>query len=81
MISRLGAKVRLLRQHAGWSQAELARRLGLSPRSKGYISEVEHGKKMPPAEKVLQIAQLFDVSTDYLLNDNLAPHTGRPGVR
>lgn len=71
MIQRLGDKVRHLRETAGLSQSELAVQLGLSGRSKGYISELESGKKKATIELVLRIAQYFGVTTDYLLRDDL----------
>lgn len=71
MISRLGHKLRRLRERAGLSQAEFAPHIGLSESSKGYISEIESGKKIPPAETVLRIAQFFNVTTDYLLRDDI----------
>lgn len=72
MITRLGRKLRLLRERVGLSQTELAPLIGLSERSKGYISEIESGKKIPPATTILRIAQYFNVSTDYLLRDDIA---------
>lgn len=69
MIMRLGEKVRSLREQAGMTQTELAQRAGLT--SKGYISDVESGKKIPPAERVLTLAMIFHVTTDFLLRDDL----------
>lgn len=69
MISRLGKKVRKLREQKGLSQSDLAQALGLSERSKGFISEIESGKKIPKAELVLRLANHFGVTTDYLLRD------------
>lgn len=71
MIARLGTKLRRLRERAGLSQTELAQLIGMSERSKGYISEIEGGKKVPPAEKILRIALYFNVTTDYLLRDDI----------
>ena len=48
---------------------ELASELGLTSHS--YISELEAGKKIPTAEFVLNIARLFEVTTDELLKDEL----------
>lgn len=70
MISRLGRKVRHLREQAGISQSDLALAIGLSEHSKGFISEIESGKKLPKAELVLRLANHFGVSTDYLLRDD-----------
>lgn len=71
MIEHLGRKLRRLRERAGLSQTELTRLIGLQSSSKGYISEIESGKKLPPAETVLKIALYFSVSTDYLLRDDI----------
>lgn len=70
MITRLGEKVRFLREQAGMSQSELAQELGLSEHSKGFISEIESGKKTPRAELVLKLANIFRVTTDFLLRDD-----------
>lgn len=71
MITRLGQKVRRLRENAGLTQAELAQILGLSESSKGFISEIESGKKLPKLELVLRLADHFGVTTDYLLRDDM----------
>jgi transcriptional regulator with XRE-family HTH domain len=72
MIRRLGQKVRRLRRRDELSQTELARRIGLSERSRGYISEIENNKKVPPPDVVVRLARVFGVSTDYLLRDEIA---------
>ena len=59
-LSRLRKKRRL-------SQAQLAAAIGLSASSKGYISELESGKKRPSTELLLKLADYFSVSTDDLL--------------
>lgn len=71
IIARLGEKVRLLRRRAGVSQTQLAQRIGLSQRSRGYISEIERGMKIPPADKIVLLARFFHVTTDVLLLDEL----------
>ncbi|NTU83272.1 MAG: helix-turn-helix transcriptional regulator [Chloroflexales bacterium] len=71
MITRFGKKVRRLRERAGQTQSELAHAIGLSDRSKGFISEIESGKKIPKATLVLRLADHLGVSTDYLLRDDL----------
>jgi len=70
VISRLGRKVRYLRERAGLTQAELAQAIGLRESSKGFISEIESGKKTPKAELVLRLADHFGVTTDYLMRDD-----------
>ena len=67
MIHRLGGKVKSLRERDGLSQTELAHHLRV--RSRGYISDIESGKKIAPPDKILLLADLFQVTTDYLLRD------------
>ena len=68
-IRRFGEKLRALRVRRGMTLKEVANELGLT--AHGYISELEAGKKMPTAEFVLNVARLFQVTTDELLKDEL----------
>jgi transcriptional regulator with XRE-family HTH domain len=68
-IERFGAKLRALRVQHEMTLQELANDLGLTSHS--YISELEAGKKIPTAEFVLNVARLFNVTTDELLKDEL----------
>ena len=68
-MQRFGEKLRVLRTERGITLKSLALELGLS--AHGYISELESGRKKPTAEFVLNVAHLFDVSTDQLLKDEL----------
>jgi transcriptional regulator with XRE-family HTH domain len=63
----LGEKLRYLRTQRQMTQVELAQRLGLA--RQGYVSNLEAGRKMPSLDLVVQIADLFGVTTDYLLRD------------
>src|SRR5262249_10254568 len=62
-----GDKLRALRLQRNLTQLELARQLGLA--RQGYISNLEVGRKAPSLDLVVQIADLFGVTTDYLLSD------------
>lgn len=53
-----------LRQDKGMTQKELADKLFVTTAT---ISNYEHGVHMPDAEKLVCIADLFGVTTDYLL--------------
>ncbi len=68
-IQRFGEKLRVLRTDRSLTLKELAHALGYV--AHGHISELEAGKKMPTVEFVLKVADLFDVSTDQLLRDDL----------
>ncbi len=62
----LADKIILLRKRAGWSQEELAEKLDVSRQS---VSKWESAQSIPDLGRILTIAQLFDVSTDFLLKD------------
>ena len=55
-----------LRKKSGWSQEELAEQMGVSRQS---ISKWEGAQSIPDLEKIIKLAKLFSVSTDYLLLD------------
>lgn len=64
----LAEKIILLRKRNGWSQEELAEQLGISRQS---VSKWELGASIPDLDKVLKMSKVFDVSTDYLLKDEI----------
>ncbi len=60
----LGTRIAALRRRAGISQKELARRLNVSTSAIGMY---EQGRREPGADRLVEMAALFGVSTDYLL--------------
>lgn len=62
----LADKIIMLRKKQGWSQEELADRMDVSRQS---VSKWEGGQAMPDVERILQLSELFGVTTDYLLKD------------
>lgn len=64
-----------LRKQQNLSQQDLADRLGVSRQA---ISRWETGAVQPLADSVKSLAQVFQVSTDYLLNDDLDTPTPPP---
>lgn len=60
-----GHRLRHLRSHHGLLQADLAERL--PPYTQAHISLLELGGSAPSIDLVLRLAELFDVTTDYLL--------------
>lgn len=64
----LADKIMELRKKAGWSQEELAAQLGVSRQS---VSKWEGAQSMPDMEKIVQLSRLFNVTTDYLLKDEI----------
>ncbi|MEM8534996.1 MAG: helix-turn-helix transcriptional regulator [Chloroflexota bacterium] len=69
MSSRFGTKLRYLRRRQGLTQADLAEQLALA--RQGHVSNLEMGRREPSVDLVLHIAQLFAVSADYLLRDEV----------
>lgn len=63
-------RVRELRELKGWSQGELARRLGVSRQT---INAVETDKYDPSLPLALRLALLFDVSVPSLFIDDWTP--------
>jgi transcriptional regulator with XRE-family HTH domain len=64
-----GAKLRSLRLIRGLTQTEVAQQLGLASHS--HISFLEMERKEPSIDLVVQIADVFGVTTDYLLRDSI----------
>lgn len=64
----LSEKIMSLRKRNGWSQEELAQQLGVSRQS---VSKWESMASMPDIQKIMSMSELFGVSTDYLLKDEL----------
>ena len=56
------------RKKCGWSQEELAEKLGVSRQS---VSKWEGAQAVPDLQKILKMAELFNVTTDYLLKDEI----------
>jgi transcriptional regulator with XRE-family HTH domain len=69
-------RVHDLRKEPGWSQAELAERVGADP---AQISRYESGRITPSADVIVRLAETFDVTTDYLLIDDAPRRPHRTG--
>ena len=59
--------IKSLRETAGLSQSALAKRLGVTRSS---VNAWEMGLSIPTAQYLVELSQLFHVSTDYLLGLN-----------
>ena len=66
----LADKIIELRKKNGWSQEELAEKLEVSRQS---ISKWEGAQSIPDMNKILKLSEVFSVSTDYLLKDEIEP--------
>lgn len=56
------------RKKNGWSQEDLADKLGVSRQS---VSKWESAQAVPDMKKIVMMSEVFGVSTDYLLRDDI----------
>lgn len=63
----IAEKIKLLRENSGLSQKALADKLGITRSS---VNTWELGISVPSTQYIVELATLFKVSTDYLLNVN-----------
>ncbi len=64
MVKSFCEQLKAIRIEKGLSQPELAQLVGVS---KGMISFWENGVNEPTITNLIKLAQIFEVSTDYLL--------------
>lgn len=60
----IGDRIRSLREDSGMSQAELARKLSVTRSS---VNAWEMGLSAPTAQYIIELANLFRCSADYIL--------------
>ena len=65
---KLNEKIYEYRKLNRWSQEELADKLEVSRQT---ISKWEVGKNIPELEKLIKLAELFDISVDELVKENI----------
>ena len=64
MIVLIGDTIRSLREQAGYSQAGLAKKLGVTRSS---VNAWESGLSAPTAVYIIELSKLFHVSSDFVL--------------
>lgn len=64
ICEQFGKRLRQLRTKQGWSQEELAYRVGMDV---SYLSEVENGRKEPCLRKIQELAQGLGVTLSKLM--------------
>lgn len=67
----LASRIINLRESKNMKQSDLARRLSLD---KSSMSKIENGTRKVSSDEILKIANIFEVSTDYLLGNNEKNH-------
>lgn len=64
-ISNTGRRIKERREALGWTQTDLAERLGYT--SKTTICKIENGERDIPRTKLLAIAEVMMTTPDYLM--------------
>ena len=59
-------RIKQLRQEKNWSQAQLGTKMNCHQKQ---ISAYERGRNIPSTEVLMKIADIFDVSLDYLASE------------
>ncbi len=59
-----GARVKRLRKQKKWTQKELAKKLETRF---SMLNKYECGLHIPPADKLIKLAEIFETTVDYLL--------------
>lgn len=68
-------RVKMLRKSHNLSQAELAKIVGFSGSS--AIGDIERGRRTTPIEKIVALADYFEVSIDFLVGRTDNPKINR----
>lgn len=71
----LGEKIQALRKKKGMSQEQLALQLDVSRQA---VSKWELNSSIPDTDKIIQLSDLFNVTTDYLLKDAIVEEKESP---
>lgn len=71
----LADKITDLRKRNGMSQEQLAEKVGVSRQS---VSKWESARSIPDMNKIVLLSEIFGVSTDYLLKDEMGPEQEMP---
>jgi transcriptional regulator with XRE-family HTH domain len=77
-LPEVGARIRKARLQASMTQVDMAHRLGLAQQA--YVSNIEAGRREPSPELLVQIADLFNTTTDALLRGNSNGDAGSPDI-
>ncbi|EMO77672.1 DNA-binding helix-turn-helix protein [Leptospira kirschneri str. 200801925] len=65
LAEKLGTNIRSLRSKKGWSQTELADKIGVHLT---HINRIENGKYLPSLDTVVLLADALESSLDILVN-------------
>lgn len=72
----LSEKITEERKKNGWSQEELSEKLDVSRQA---VSKWESAQSTPDLQKIIRLSEIFQVSTDYLLKDDMEMDSNNGG--
>lgn len=64
MLDTVGDRIKQVREKCGLTQDQLCKKANIS---KGFLSDVENGKRNISSQKLLEVANALGASIDYLL--------------
>ena len=67
-MKKLGEKLRTLRKREGFTQMQLGEMLNVTH---SHIVRMEKGQRLPSLEILFKLTQIFNVSGDVFMNDEL----------
>lgn len=70
-------KIKKLREQLNMSQAELAKKIGITRSS---VNAWEQGISVPSTQYIVELSEIFNVSTDFLLLSNNAKTVNVSGL-
>lgn len=71
-----GRRVRKRRTELGWTQGELAERIGTSL---SFVGHIERGTRKASLDTLVALSNVLEISTDELLLDSLEPRQHQAG--
>jgi transcriptional regulator with XRE-family HTH domain len=77
-MTKIGDRISQLRRNKSWSQTELAQKIGASREA---IGKYERNEALPSVGTAKRIADVFNVTLDYLVDENAKPTFDRLTVK
>lgn len=70
MAIKVGSRIKNLREHHNWTQRELSEKMNIS---QSVINRIELNTRPVRDEELLEFANVFNTTTDYLLGRTTSP--------
>ena len=70
-MNSIPERLKTLRKQNNLTQAEVAKRLGVTP---ALLSAYENSERFPSLERLIMLADIYHVTTDYILGRSYSPN-------